>query len=137
MNTDEHNFILGLPRRPRGDKRIGGTGFGAIIGYSLGGPLGAVLGGLAGNALAHQPLNLEAAVRNYFLQNNLPVIFVYRSPKAIEVVFKYNNQFWSVKTVVPDTLQLKPEDVEDWLYGNLVKNELPKKLNEIRLPFPV
>jgi hypothetical protein len=52
-------------------------------------------------------------------------------------VFKYNGQFWSVKSVVPDALELKPEDVEDWLYGNLVKNELPKKLNQIRLPFPV
>lgn len=138
MNITDKDSILGLPRRPREDNQNAGTAIGALPGLIFTENLGgAIIGGLAGNALANQPLNLEAAVRTYFLQKNLSVIFVYRSPKSIEVVFKYNNQFWSIKSIIPDTLQLKAEDIEDWLYGNLVKNELPRKMNEIQLPFPV
>ena len=109
----------------------------AIIGALLGlvlteNPGGAILGGIAGKALSNKTMPLETAVRNYFLQNNLLVIFFYRSPRSIEVTFKAYNQFWAVKSSIPDSLILKPEDIEDWLYGNLIKKELPKKLKQIR-----
>jgi hypothetical protein len=127
------NLILGLPRRPRGDNQNAGAVIGALLGLVLTENAGgAILGGLAGRAMSNQSLPLETAVRNYFLLNNLLVIFFYRSPKSIEVTFKAYNQFWTVKSSIPDSLNLNPEDVEDWLYGNLVKNELPKKLKQIR-----
>jgi hypothetical protein len=134
MNTNRENLILGLPRRPRGENQNTGTAVGALVGLILTENAGgAILGGIAGNALTNQPIPLESAVRNYFLQNNLSLIFFYRAPKSIEVLFKLYDQFWTVKSSVPNnSLNLKPEDVEDWLYGNLVKKELPKKLKQIQ-----
>lgn len=133
MNNNRENLILGLPRRPRGENQNTGTAIGALVGYIFTeNPGGAILGGIAGNALTNQPMPLESAVRNYFLQNNLSVIFFYRARKSIEIVFNLYDQFWSVKSNAPASLDLEPEDVEDWLYGNLVKKELPKKLKQIR-----
>jgi len=133
MNTSRENLILGLPRRPQGNGQSAGAAIGALLGLFLTENIGgAILGGIAGNTLSNQPMSLEWSVRNYFAQNNLLVISFYRSPKSIEVLFKSNNQFWTVKSVVPDLLSLNKEDVEDWLYGNLVKKELPKKIKQIQ-----
>lgn len=133
MNTNDKNLIFGLPRRPRGENQTAGAAIGALLGLVFTeNPGGAILGGIAGSALTNQPLNLEAAVRNYFLQQNLPVVSVCRSPGSIEVLFKIGNQFWTVKSGLPDSLSLEKEDIEDWLYGNLVKNELPRKLKQIK-----
>ena len=132
MQTDREKLILGLPRRPRGENQGAATVIGTLLGLILTeNPGGAVLGGLAGNVLANQSLPLENAVRNYFAQKSLPVIFFYRSPKAIKIIFSLFGQFWTVESSVPDLLNLAKEDVEDWLYGNLIKNELPKKLKRI------
>lgn len=133
MNTSHENLILGLPRRPRGNGQNAGAAIGVLLGLVLTENIGgAILGGIAGNTLSNQPMPLEWSVRNYFAQKNLLFKFFYRSPKSIEVVFKSYNQFWSVKSSVPDSLSLKKEDVEDWLYGNLIKKELPKKLKQIQ-----
>lgn len=133
MNSSQANLILGLPRRPRGENQSAGAVIGALLGFVLTeNPGGAVLGGIAGHALSNHPMSLESAIRNYFLQHNLSVVFLYRSPKSVEVVFKSHNQFWTVKSSVPDLLNLGAEDVEDWIYGNLIKKELPKKLKQIQ-----
>ena len=39
---------------------------------------------------------------------------------------------WTVESVMPDYLQLTPEDSADWLYGNLIQVELPKILPGLR-----
>lgn len=127
MNNNRENLILGLPRRPRGNNRNLSTTIGALTDFVLNKNIGN-----AGNVLLNQPMSLEWSVRNYFAQKNLSVIFFYRSPKSIEVLFKSHNQFWTVKSSVPKSLTLEMEDIEDWLYGNLIKKELPKKLRQIR-----
>lgn len=40
--------------------------------------------------------------------------------------------YWTLESVMPDDLDLPPEDSADWLYGNLVTNELPSVLQRIR-----
>ncbi len=134
MSSSQEDKILGLPRRPRTGDTSGSAIFGAIVGAVLTGGLGgALLGGVAGNALADQRQSLESAVRQYFAQNNLEVIFFHRAPRAVKVTFRYgSNAYWTIESVMPDELKLPHEDVEDWLYGNLIKKELPKAARRIK-----
>jgi hypothetical protein len=133
MSSEQENTVLGLPRRPH----IGDASTSAILGAIAIGLLtknwsGAILGGVAGNALANKRQPLEMAVREHFAKNNLEVIFFHRAPRAVKVVFRYRaNAYWTVESVVPDNLNLSAEDIEDWLYGNLVMNQLPKTLQQI------
>jgi hypothetical protein len=133
MGTSQEDKILDVPRRPR----IGDASAGSILGAIAGGLLtgnwgGAVLGGLAGNAIISQRQPLEMAIRNYFEQNNLEVIFFHRAPRAVKVTFRYTpNAYWTVESVMPDELILSLEDREDWLYGSLIAKELPKVLRKI------
>ncbi len=134
MDTIQENKILGLPRRPRVGDGNSGALVGGIAGALVSGNwVGAILGGLAGNALATQPQNLEFAVRDYFAKTGLQVAFFYRAPRAIKVTFTPNNNaYWTIESIMPNGLNLSPEDAEDWLYGNLVEKELPKKIRKIQ-----
>ncbi len=71
---------------------------------------------------------LEFAVRKYFKNQGFEVVFFYRAPRAAKVTFRYaDNAFWTVEVVMPDDLNFpSDEDRDDWLYGSLIKNELPK-----------
>jgi len=96
-------------------------------------PAGALVGGTIGTALTNQPHSLEAAVRSYFGQNNLPVISFYRlGPKAAMVLFQYLGQFWTVTSHVPDNPNWTTNTIDDWLYGDIVDN-LRNKLAEINV----
>jgi hypothetical protein len=134
MSSIQENTILGLPRRPH----IGDASTAAILGaIALGlftGGLGwALLGGAAGSALANQSQPLEMAIREYFAQKGLEVIFFYPAPRAVKVTFRSDpNTYWTIESVMPDNLNLSPEDRADWLYGNLIQNELPKVLPRIK-----
>jgi hypothetical protein len=136
MSSSQEDTFLGVPRRPR----IGDAPTAAILGaIALGlftGGLGwALLGGAAGTALANQKQPLEMAIREYFKQNGLEVIFFYPAPRAIKVTFRSDsNTYWTVESVLPDNWQLSPDDRDDWLYGNLIQNELPKILPRINRP---
>lgn len=134
MNSSEENKILGLSRRPRIGDGNSGAVVGGIAGALLpGNRVGAILGGLAGNVLANQPQNLEFAIRDYFAKTGLQVAFFYRAPRAIKVRFTPNNNaYWTIESVMPNGLNLSPEDTEDWLYGNIVEKELPKKIRKIK-----
>lgn len=73
------------------------------------------------------------AIRDYFAQRRLEVIFFYPAPRAVKVTFRYDaNAYWTIESVMPDYLQLSPEDSADWLYGNLIEAELPKVLPRIK-----
>jgi hypothetical protein len=138
MATIADNKILGLPRRPQ----IGDASAGTILGVIAGGLLlgggfgGAVIGGLAGNALTSQKQPLETAIRQFFLQKGLEVIFFHRAPRAVKVTFRYApDAYWTIETVMPDDLNLSSaEDRDDWLYGSLTFVEFPKVRRKIRRP---
>jgi superfamily I DNA and/or RNA helicase len=74
------------------------------------------------------------AIREYLIRNGLEVIFFYPAPRAAKVTFRdAANGYWTVESVLPDHLQfVSQDDVADWLYGNLVVNELPHVLPKIR-----
>src|SRR5947209_11167739 len=135
MSSNQEDTILGLPRRPRVGDASAGAILGALaLGILTGGWGGALLGGLAGGALANQRQPLEMAIREYFKSCGLDVAFVYQGPRSVKVTFRYGpNAYWTVESIMPDSLQLPtPEDNADWLYGNLIKVELPKVLPRLR-----
>jgi hypothetical protein len=134
MSSTPETLIQGLPRRPRVADASAAAVIAAIAGGLLtGGWGGVLLGGLAGSALANQRQPLEMAIRQYFAQCGLEVIFFYPAPRAVKVTFRYGpNAYWTVESVMPDDLQLSPEDSADWLYGNLIAVELPKVLPRIK-----
>lgn len=133
MSSGQENMILGLPRRPR----VGDASASAILGAIAVGLLtknwgGAILGGVAGNALANQRQPLEMAIREYLSKHGLEVIFFHRAPRAVKVTFRYSpSSFWTIESVMPDGVNLSPDDADDWLYGSLITNELPYALHQI------
>ncbi len=132
--SSNQDLILGLPRRPRLAEASKGAILGAIaLGILTGGWGGALIGGVAGGALANQPQPLEMAIREYFKSRGLEVNFYYPAPRCVKVTFRYGaNAYWTVESVMPDHLQLPPEDAADWLYGNLIRVELPKVLRRLK-----
>ena len=102
MNSIQADMILGLPRR--------------------------------GGVMPGRKLSLEMAIREYFQTQDLPVSFFYRAPRAVKVTFRYApNAFWTIESIMPDSLQgLSQENRDDWLYGSLIKKELPKVLKTIK-----
>jgi hypothetical protein len=134
MSSNQEDTILGLPRRPRIGDASAGAILGALaLGILTGGWGPALLGGLGGAALANQRQPLEMAIRGDFDKLGLKVIFFYPAPRAAKVTFQYDTDaYWTVESVMPDNLQLPPEDSADWLYGNLIVNELPKVLPRLK-----
>lgn len=134
MSSTHEDTILGLPRRPRLADASASAILGAIaLGIITGGWGGALIGGIAGSAFANQRQPLEMAIREHFKNKGLEVTFFYPAPRAVKVTFRYGaNAYWTVESVMPDSLQLPPEDSADWLYGNLIAVELPKVLHRIR-----
>jgi hypothetical protein len=133
MSSNYEDTILGMPRRPRIADASASTIFWAIAGGLIAGPAGVLIGGAAGNALAQQRQPLEMAIREYLTKNGLDVVFYYPAPRAVKVTFQYGPAaYWTVESVIPDELTLSPEDGADWLYGNLIANELPSVLPRIR-----
>lgn len=134
MSSNPEEMILGVPRRPR----VGDASTAAILAAIAGGLLtgglgGLLLGGLAGGAIASQRQPLEMAIREHFASENLNITFFQRAPRAVKVTFSYSpSAFWTVESVAPDGLPLTPEDMDDWLYGNLITNVLPHTLHQIR-----
>jgi hypothetical protein len=112
---------------------LAGLTIGALLGLLFTEhPLGAIAGGAVGNALGNQPLSLEAAVRGYFTQESLPVIGFYRlGPTSVKVLFRYRDQFWTITSRAPDSPYWTPEDLDDWLYGDIINKKLPAKLKKI------
>ena len=127
-------MIYGVPRRPRIADASASTILWAIAGGLIAGPIGAVVGGAAGNLAASQRQPLEMAVREHLMRNGLEVIFFYPAPRAAKVTFRdAANAYWTVESVLPDHLSFTShDDIADWLYGNLVANELPQLLPRIR-----
>lgn len=130
MSAIQQDSILGLKRRPRLGEASAGAILGAIaLGILTGGLGGALIGGAIGGALASQRQPLEMAIREYFKSRGLEVVFYYPAPRAIKVTFRdAANSYWTVQSIMPDDIQLPPEDTADWLYGNLIDVELPQIL---------
>jgi hypothetical protein len=135
VDCKSEDMIYGVPRRPRIADASASTIAWAIAGGLIAGPLGVLIGGAAGNALANQRQPLEMAIREYFTRKDLDLVFFYPAPRAVKVTFRDSaNAYWTVESALPDNLPFaSTEDANDWLYGNLIVNQLPQVAPEIRL----
>jgi hypothetical protein len=134
MSSTHEDTIYGLPRRPRLADAPASAILGAIALGILTGSLGAaLLGGAVGSALANRRQPLEMAIREYLKSRGLEMAFFYPAPRGVKVTFRdHANDYWTVQSVLPDNLPLSTEDSADWLYGNLITNELPQVLRRLR-----
>lgn len=134
MNPNPEDFVLGLPRRPKMADATAAAILGAIaLGFLTKDWKGAAAGGGLAAALANQRQPLEFAVRNYLEQNKCTVTHFYRAPRMVKATFRYApDAYWTVESRLPEHLPVyTKDDREDWLYGNLVQNELPPILRRI------
>lgn len=110
--------------RPRGT--LVGILLGGLLGLALTEkPGGALAGGALGAAIANQPVELPQAIRQKFAELGLEVIQYYRlGPLGAKVLFKYGNIFASVESHAPGQPPMTPEQIDDWLFGDLTEQRL-------------
>lgn len=106
--------------RPRGT--IGGAMLEALAGYALTKNSGGALVGGAIGALSNQPLPLHQAVRQTFTEEGMDIVNFYRLGRfAAKVLFRFQNTYWTLESHAPQTSQMALEQIEDWLYGDLIQ----------------
>lgn len=110
--------------RPRGT--LVGILLGGLLGLALTeNPGGAIAGGALGAAIANKPAELPQAIRQKFAELGLEVVQYYRlGPLGAKVLFKYGNIFASVESHAPNQPPMTPEQIDDWLYGDLTEQRL-------------
>jgi hypothetical protein len=107
--------------RPRG--AAAGAILGGLFGYAIGeNTESAIGGGLLGAVLMHPPLSLHQALRQKFAENSLDVINFYRLGRfGAKVLFRYQNAYWTLESHAPQNPLMTTEQIEDWLYGDLIE----------------
>lgn len=117
-------YPLGIEyRQPRPRGTLAGAALGSIIGYILTqNTSGTALGGTLGGILGNQPLPLPQAVRQEFTKKGLEVVSFYRLGRfAAKILFRYNDRYWTLESRAPRIPEMTIEQIEDWLYGDLVE----------------
>jgi hypothetical protein len=122
--------------RPRGT--WAGILLGGLLGLALTeNPGGAIAGGALGAAMANKPVELPQAIRQKFAQLGLDVVQYYRlGPLGAKVLFKYGNIFAAVESHAPHHPPMTPEQIDDWLYGDLTEQRLSAFQNYYAQRFP-
>ncbi len=108
-----------------------------LLGALLGGALatdkaaGAFIGGaLGGLATKEQPVTLERALRDGFSAVGANLISMYRhGPMHVRVLYNYKGQFWTIDSIAP--FMGSQDDLDDWLFGDLVDHQLVSQLNQL------
>lgn len=110
-------------REPRPRGTLAGTILGSLLGYALTqNSGGAVAGGAIGGVLTNQPLSLHQALRQKFNEKGLQVINFYRLGRfAAKVLFRFQDKYWILESHAPQFPEMEIEQIEDWLYGDLIK----------------
>jgi hypothetical protein len=113
---------------------------GGVVGGLIGGPLGILLGGALGHSgETPPPYSLEESLRRAFKERDLQFVELYRhGPFQIEVSFLIDqvingSVFWTVGSIAPRVSGWKQVDLDDWLYGDLVDEQLDPWLQAYRV----
>jgi len=123
------------PRRARPRSGAGGefTIAGAIVGLLLSERLeGGLLGGVLGHAIDPKrgvALSLETSVRNHLTSQGALLVELYRhGPYRVEILFAYAGQYWTIESTAPPASDWTQENLDDWLFGDLMDHQLPSRL---------
>jgi hypothetical protein len=125
-------FPPGVPqrrRRPLQEADNGGAVVGALVGLLFSQtPAGALIGGLVGKAATPQnPLPLELALRNALLPKGFSLAQLYRhGPRRVRILINRGDGYWTLESQMPLYLGLGQDDIDDWLYGDLLDYQLPQ-----------
>lgn len=132
MPGDSDNpFPPGVPprrRRPRQEAELAGTVLGAAIGGLIVNPVGALIGALLGHAVSpREPFPLETALRESLHPYGLTLLQLYRyGPRKVRILVGQGASFWTLESEAPPHPALSQDDVDDWLYGDLIDYQFPK-----------
>jgi hypothetical protein len=116
--------------RPRGT--LVGVLLGGLLGLALTEkPGGAIAGGALGGALANKPSELPQAIRQRFSETGLEVVQYYRLGRfGAKVMFKYGDIFVAIESHAPQSPEMSPDQIDDWLYGDLTEQQLKAFLQQ-------
>lgn len=123
-------------RTPRPRETGTSAVLGSLVGYALGKNAESAVGGdLLGAVLINQPLSLHQALRQKFTEKSLEVINFYRLGRfGAKILFRYQNAYWTLESRAPQTPPMTTEQIEDWLYGDLIeKAEVFLSQSDMRL----
>lgn len=89
----------------------------------MGGPPGAALGAMLGHGGEKQaPFALTEALQMAFGARYAPLVQLYRhGPFALEALFQHGGEYFSLFAQAPVRSDWRQEDLDDWLYGELVE----------------
>jgi len=124
LMSERLQYPIGIEyREPRPRGALGGALLGALFGYGLAqNSGGAIAGGAIGGALGNQSLPLNEALRQKFAEKNLGIISFYRlGTHAAKILFRHNKAYWTLESRTPESPEMNLEQIEDWLYGDLVQ----------------
>ena len=72
--------------------------------------------------LMNQPLTLSQALRQKFTEKGFEVINFYRLGRfAAKILFLYQDRYRTLESRAPQTPEMTLEQIEDWLYGDLIE----------------
>jgi hypothetical protein len=83
----------------------------------------------------NQPMPLHQAVRQTLTEKGLQVINFYRLGRfGAKVLFLYQGRYWTLESRALENPPMTTEQIEDWLYGDLIlKAEDFIEQNSLRL----
>ncbi len=117
--------------RPRRDQKNGTALFGPLGGLLLTRHLAGDLNdGLFGHpATSEEPLPLTVALQKEIDRAGCKMIEFYRcGPYVVKVLLDYKGGFWTLCSEAPKVDGWEVENLEDWLFGDLIDFQLPQKL---------
>lgn len=108
-------------QRPR--DLLGGALIGALAAYYLTqNPAATAAAGALGAAIGNQPLTLNESLRRKYAEKDLNVVSFYRLGRfAAKILFRHMDVYWTLESHAPQQPEMTLEQIEDWLYGDLVK----------------
>jgi hypothetical protein len=132
MNKDEpkpQHYPDGIEYRTPRPRQIslGALALGGLLGYSITqNAAGAIAGGSFG-ALFPTPVELPQALQQHFTGIGFQFVRFYRLGRfGAKIIFKYNETFVALESRAPQEPEMSPEQIEDWLYGDLTEQQFEK-----------
>lgn len=89
-------------------------------------PLGVIIGSVIGGAATERkPLPLDKALQLELERQGFHVTQIYRhGPNRLRVLISQHESFWTLDSRAPTNSQMSADDIDDWLYGDLIDFQL-------------
>ena len=122
VDMSELSWPPGVPnRKRRPDTTTDTTAFAALVGGIFAGPMGAIGAGLLGSGIGGKA-PLEESLREFLDEQDAELVSLRRyGPRVAVLLYEdEDGDFYTLRSEAP--ARLKGENLEDWLYGDLVRS---------------